>query len=141
MAKVFVVTTGGYSDYSITGVFTSSERAERYMATCSGDVEREFNPLEEYELDDGIAEIDRGLKLFGVEMNKRGDVIKVMLGGYPSIVTAQVSWMKISWDGGRRIDLPTDEHTARMWVWADDQQHAIKVANERRILSLASPDS
>lgn len=45
--KVYVVTRGEYSDYCISAIFSTHEKAEEYMGGFPG----EFNEIEEYELD------------------------------------------------------------------------------------------
>jgi hypothetical protein len=133
-----MVSSGDYSDYSVSGVFTSRERAEKWMDACGG---KNFNDIKEMPLDEGLDEIERGLKLFGVEITKSGDILKLTVGGFPSIVGPIVSWSSWYYDFGggglKRIDYPEDQHRATVWVWADDEKHAVKVANERRIAALA----
>lgn len=46
MAKIFIVTSGEYSDYHIDAVFSTREKAEEYADICGPDYE-----IEEYEVD------------------------------------------------------------------------------------------
>jgi hypothetical protein len=48
--KVYVITSGEYSDYSIDRVFLDKEKAERYVKLSQG--EYDSTRLEEYETDD-----------------------------------------------------------------------------------------
>ena len=54
--RVYVVTTGSYSDYSIKGIFSTRKRAQRYIDRCleNSDVVyyTEFNDIEEWTLDE-----------------------------------------------------------------------------------------
>lgn len=51
MAKVYVVTSGVYSDYRINCVFATREAAEKYCATW--EYKYDEPRIEEYELEDG----------------------------------------------------------------------------------------
>jgi hypothetical protein len=48
--KVYVVTTGSYSDYGIDKVFTNKEKAEEYAEWLE-----DSNDVEEYETDDNVS--------------------------------------------------------------------------------------
>lgn len=50
MAKVYVVTSGDYSDYCIDSIFSNREAAEKRCATWNG---YDDPNIEEYELEDG----------------------------------------------------------------------------------------
>ena len=59
--KVYVVNTGCYSDWSIRGIFSTRENAEKYMANCraAGDEcwhKDDFNEIAVYSLDGGLEE-------------------------------------------------------------------------------------
>ena len=60
MAKVFIVTSGEYSDYGINAVFSTRELAEQYLDTKDDDY-----GIEEYDLDEPIV---KDVKLFGVKI-------------------------------------------------------------------------
>lgn len=53
MAKVYIVTSGDYSDYSIDSVFSSREAAEKRCAVWRQEELRDEPIIEEYELEDG----------------------------------------------------------------------------------------
>lgn len=53
MAKVYIVTCGEYSDYSIHSVFSSREAAEKCCATWEQGGLWDAPRIEEYELEDG----------------------------------------------------------------------------------------
>lgn len=139
MSEVYIVSSGDYSNYSVRGVFSSMEKAERWMKTCGGS----FNEVEEMELDEGYSEIDRGLALFSVRICKSGDVISVGSGGYPSLVKPIDCWTarETFYEGfkNREVIYEPKDHRATVYVWATDKAHAVKVANEKRIQALADP--
>ena len=77
MAKVYVVTSGDYSDYCIDGIFSNREAAEKRCATWDG---CDDPNIEEYELEDGtnnvIDQVYRGLN-FGMSYRSYDDNISV----------------------------------------------------------------
>ena len=57
--KVFVVTSGCYSDYSIRGIFSSKPNAEKYKLNCGAASDcywTDLNDIYEYDLDSGLRE-------------------------------------------------------------------------------------
>ena len=75
MAKVYMVSEGNYSDYSVEGIFSTRERAELYIRGMKQDAEySDFNDIDEIELDERIAPFELGLAPFRVFMRKNGDV-------------------------------------------------------------------
>lgn len=52
MKKVYVVTTGEYSDYSIEKIFSTREKAQEYINIVSVLGKEDFNDIQEWELDD-----------------------------------------------------------------------------------------
>lgn len=80
--KVYVVTTGEYSDYTIRGIFSTKEGAEKAIAAmevyppayCSS-----VNPIEEYELDE-YKPFEKSLTLY--YNPKSGDVTHVYYDDY-----------------------------------------------------------
>lgn len=53
--KVFMVTSGEYSDYRVDGIFSTTEKAEEYMARVrSVQTYKEFNGIDVIELDEGL---------------------------------------------------------------------------------------
>jgi hypothetical protein len=134
MSKIYVVSSGCYSDYSISGVFSTKEKSEQWARACGHDItDKEYGGgrIEEYELDEGLIEIDRGLLPFRVDIQKNGDVLEVTQHGFPSIIEPIASWS--TYDGFNGARPPRQN----VYVWARDRDHAIKVANERRIDALA----
>lgn len=134
---IYVVTVGSYSDYRIAGVFSTKELAELFaVAINDGEVE-------EYELDPTGPEIRAGMKYFEVEMYRDGssnvndvhpeygelqDIIGLKTGYSVSSVYEDVNTYKIS----HYVFCMT------AYVVARDEQHAAKIANERRTQSIAS---
>lgn len=80
MSKVYVVTSGSYSDYHIDAIFSTKEQAEIYQAVHSMDYETDsfFSDyanygIEEYEVDEPQIEV-KGTIHYGIRIvftNKR----------------------------------------------------------------------
>ena len=70
--KVYVVTSGEYSDYSIDAVFIDEEKAKLYCAIH----ERDYPIIEKFDTDDVKIESDNIVKrLWEVDMYENGTVI------------------------------------------------------------------
>lgn len=57
--KIYVVTTGSYSDYSINSLFLDKEKALKYIELLSQIQYSDVNDLEEFETSDDIVEFSR----------------------------------------------------------------------------------
>lgn len=124
--SVFLVTTGEYSDYRVTGVFSTRENAATFMEASGG--KANFNDVEEYDLDAAVSLIQSGLRSFLVYMLRdSGDKATVSAVRASEIGTDRdTGWVyeRLSnWSGP----------VFRVGVWARDEQHAVKIANEKRV--------
>lgn len=71
--KVYVVTSGEYSDYGINAVFIDEEQAKLYCATY----ERDYPTIEEFDTDDHKIKSDNVVKrLWEVDMYENGTPIR-----------------------------------------------------------------
>lgn len=116
MSKSFVVTRGEYSDYSIMGVYTTREIADEAARLFAGHVE-------EYETD-VLPEHPPGKLFFWVFMSKSGDSKKVSNQG-----------VDCAWNGQEAS--PSSNDWMFFQLWADDEEQAVKVANEQRAIAIA----
>lgn len=110
--KIYLVTEGEYSDYHIIGAFSTKEKAQSFIKLFG---DRYGMYLEDYEIDKYEKQIADGLKYYIVHMKFNGDV------EYISVESNLESSDKI-WSDNIQV-----------CVWAKDEKHAIKIANERRI--------
>lgn len=124
---VYLASSGSYSEYGVRGVFSSKENAEKFMAALPGD---DWNDVENFTLDAGVSQSDAGLLSLRVAMDAAtGDGAWVERDSCPS--------GKV--DPGRFYAA----HRGRpvrafvVSVWARDEEHAVKIANERREMLLA----
>lgn len=123
MTTVYIVTQGQYSDLSIEAVFTSKEKAQAFI-----DNEGDMNEwIEEFELDKKLRPLSTILTPC---MEKNGDVrIVLKRRGKPDDVT--LTRFGIDYYNKKNHYLICD-------VVTDDEERAIKVANERRTMLIAN---
>ena len=118
MDKVYIVTTGSYSDYHIEAVFSKKELADEYCKRAGSSYD-----IEEWQLDEPIPDV-----CFLVEMSKSGEVFSVekTIDDTPGIICFFPPGLGQTWD----------DHI--LWVVkTDDVARAIKVVNEKRFQILA----
>lgn len=127
MSKVYVVTKGSYSDYRIVSVFSSQELADLFMQTYPPNSSSydNYNDVEEYELDVFEEQIRAGTKSWFVRMYQDGTVDHVQEESPPENPGSVV------WNSPRGLFI-------NVTTWADDGQHAIKIANEHRSALIAA---
>jgi len=129
--KIFIVTSGAYSDYHINAVFSTKENAEKYNKLyANGD----FEDIEEFEVDDEMALINRirdeKITIYLVCMDRDGN-IKETIKESPSI-----SLVEELLTGKQKPVLYAD--CMDMCVIAKDEKHAIKIVNEKRTQMIAN---
>ena len=130
MEKVYVVTDGEYSDFHIEAIFSTREKAEAFLNSRKKNVYDDW-ALHEYPLDypDFIAnKIANGYKLFKVVMDRGGNTISIGEGN----ITSLENEFQDGFGWGSKIG----EFSTT--VFAHDEQHAVKIANERRVQLIAS---
>jgi hypothetical protein len=126
MDKVYIITYGIYSDYSICAVFSTRYKAEEYIQQ-HGNTFR----IEEHLLDEEV---------------KQSEIWSVEIGMLSHKIN-QCESCSDSWSAERvdkfRIFEPVfriSEWTAKMFLRADSMDRAIKVANERVAQIVANKD-
>jgi hypothetical protein len=128
--KVYIVSTGEYSDWSIQGIFSTREKAEEFMRVVpAGGYDNEYNDIQEHELDPIIPH--------GKEHK------------YPyEIVFFSPNWELCfySWDGEGEVYLKSEifrDYADRQYrritvrVWARDHAQALKIASDKKAEYLA----
>lgn len=123
--KVYIVTSGSYSEYRMEAVYSTREAAEQHVAllnapeTCIVD-----NPtIEEYEVDEFADHVAQGFLLWHVRMGRDGS-------GFAHL-TSELDRL-----GQHSFDFPPRPQMEYV-CWARDEQHAIKIANEHRAQLIA----
>lgn len=121
--KVYVVSDGRYSEYHICGVFSTPEKAavaKRLHASSNG--------VETWELD-ALPDHPEGMFGFMVYMDAEGNSdVRACSSDYLNSknVPGLYAWRP---RGPKRVEFT---------VWARDEQHAVKIANERRVQLIES---
>ena len=114
--KVWIVTTGCYSGYSVRAV-CSSLKAAMSVAEMHNDA----NTPEEVVLDQWVEQAAKGKKLY-------------LCWCYRETADIDPSWFPPSYE---TPDLETkDGRHLRLYVWAHDEESATKIANEKRSMWL-----
>jgi hypothetical protein len=113
MTIVYLVTSGEYSDYRVDGVYSTKELAEKAKIAL-GDVD-----IETYVLDEFADHLNQGLSLWQVEISKCDN------GESRTWKTSRPT----TWIGFKSLNLA---------IWAKDEQHALKIASEKRAIYLAT---
>lgn len=120
MKKIYIVTSGSYSDYGINAVFDSIELAQEYINFYHCDNKNDYN-IEVY------------------EVNKNCDYLKE--GKKPFIVTFDLeSCIKIKQTNPESVihgDFIIYGQIITIYVWATDEEHAIKSAADLKTRGLA----
>ena len=132
--KVYIVTAGEYSDYHIEAVFTSKERAEAFAAL---DDDR---GVDEEETDPVGWEGPPGLLPFKVYMKEDGSLSKDCCGRDRCSKVAPRKG-KLAADHFYRDYFDSKGGYPMLLVsstWARDEQHAVKIVNERRVQHIAN---
>ena len=127
--KVFVLTTGSYSDYGIHSIYSEEELAKTELEKNNKLIEEgfsgeEFNDIEEFELNVVSLEPRKG---FWVRMDEQGNTIMI----YKKIITS---------DTDKEITLYGYNGSLCMqgYIVADTQIEAVKIMNEKRFMAVAT---
>ena len=117
--QVFVVSDGEYSSYCILGIYSTRELAEH-----AKDLFCANNEIETWELD-ALPAYPEGMRQFAVLMDESGD-------------TRRVRRLGVHLDYGEWTTAASVSPLVEFYVWAQDEAHAVKIANERRTRLLAT---
>lgn len=145
MTTVFVVTSGSYSDYRINGLYSTREKAEEAIARSSRSSDYD---IEEYTLDPPNADFKEGWDMYsvvlwtsmtsGVDSKTRCSKVHKDLGGFYSYVSPESPHYFEMWGEWTRNASRLTGYRFGCYVYADSEERAIKVANERRIMAVAN---
>lgn len=159
MTKMWMIEQGSYSDYSVYGPFTTREKAVEYYRLVSYQVVEEppEDEIVEWEVDPDFDGRPAGHYLYVVNMKENGDTVHVSVisahsASYAKDSPVEYSVVRKNADGtvvqttlnppygGRPYKINVRDQVPVMlyYMWATDEKHAIKIANERRIAQLAA---
>lgn len=139
MKKVYVVTSGSYSDYSIEAIFSTREKAGEFMKTFP---DSEYNGIEDYGIDiDAVDKVRHGYALYKITMLKNGEIYDRRYQQGISIIENSLS---NAMQGGNSHLLNYSDDNRNIIVlfvsvcWAKNEKHAVKIANEKRVQMIES---
>lgn len=128
--KIYIVTSGEYSNYGINAVFSTKENAEKYIDILysSDNVE-----IEEWDVDEDMTLINKirngEFTIYMVSMFKNGNIEEIK-----KEEPVTIYWVKAALTGEYNL---WTENRLGMWVIAKDEKHAIKIVNEKRVQLIA----
>lgn len=121
--EAYIVTTGYYSDYRIVGVFDDRKLAEEFVSQTSD------ARIEAHTLNPFTEQVRDGSKPYQVQMRRDGYAVNIYCKtDNPGDWTSTPDFYFI-WDSAGAFAIQ---------VFARDEQHAIKIANETRTMILAN---
>lgn len=134
--KVYAVSAGCYSDYSIRAVFSTEAKAKAFEAEfqSSHAYYRDDTRIEEWRIDEEVLP-SPDAKRISVSLDEKGNTLKVD-------VADEVQW----WNWRRPPNPKRYPCTAGQViefygsVWARDVDHAVKMARDARAASVAAGD-
>lgn len=127
---VWVIEQGEYSDYSVRGVFSSKENAERVAVLYKRDW-GDAPEVNEWVLDPAVEETLQGLVKWNVTLRRDGTVERCEQSTYYGNLNESVNlWERTKAPAYR--DKPDVEDALMAEVWAKGSEHAVKIVNERR---------
>ena len=124
---IYVVTEGDYSNYHICAVFDDKELAELYLSHFGGEIEEwELNPLQK--------QLRQGRVVWHVQMNQEGGTSYFGVHATERDVPETDKMVPV-----RMSSLPDYRYAWHLEIecYAENKQHAIKIANERRTQIIA----
>lgn len=133
MTTIYVIEKGCYSDYRVEGVFSTRANAERVLALINHDADSEQATIAEWHLDPGLKELKAGLSPFHINMDINGNTEQCYKSDGHKAHGLYV-WERTkapAWLGKSIADAVSGT------VWAKDEKHAIKIANEYRAQAIA----
>jgi len=126
---IYAVTDGDYSDYRIVAVFEDEREAEAFREW------NKHNMVEKFPLNPELPAMRPGYNLYRLEMRRDGDTNYVMLDRSPASTEHKTNLELYI----RHGTLPWRFSPSSILgaVVARDEQHAVKIANEKRAQLIA----
>lgn len=140
MKTIWVVEQGEYSDYRVVGIFTTKCNAQKVMdALNNGTDEGDYGraTIDEWGLDPSVAELNQGMSIFVVRMRKDGFTEESYAQELSFFTLGRVGariWRRSQIQLAGYAGMPD---VLEAFVWATDEKHAVKIANEKRIEFIA----
>ena len=116
---IFLITSGSYSDYQFHAAFTDKELAEKYVKSFG--LSNNFS-IERCKLNPHTKEVNENYKPYEIKMTKKGKCLRVAITDDCSYFDNRFTY---------------DNHLV-LSLFAKDETHAIKIANEKRAQLIAA---
>lgn len=136
--QVWAIEQGQYSSYHIVGVYSSKKNAQLVADLLNADDPWGKATVVAWTLDPLIEKLNAGLTRFEVIMRRDGTTENV----YPRDIDACALdgdayriWHRSTAPAYRGVDI---EDALQATVWAKDEEHAVKIVNERRTQMIAT---
>lgn len=129
MNKVFVVTSGEYSDYGIDAIFSTRELAKAFIDMFDKNEWKDFN-IEEWDINPNETHLKQNRKPYFLRINKVGDVKDLEVADSAYGFKQDISFADISYT--------VNDEWMNVRCFANDNAHAVKIAGEKRAQILAS---
>jgi len=126
MTSIWGVSSGSYSDYSVEALFSSEEKAQKFLDEYS-----KFEPDARLEAFDYDPEPPVAIEVIVVHIDMEGNVLRV----------SGPRWVREGAVGFVGYGLADVWRGPRVLIWVvptTDKERAIKVANEKRAIILAN---
>jgi hypothetical protein len=124
MTTVYAVARGEYSDYRIVAIYSTRALAEAVVAEINGsDNAYDKADIEVFALDEAKSEIEQGYHHYFVRLSEGGDFQECRRDPPSGFIDTLV---------GRDIHKGYYTH-----CWAEHDEHAIKIAKDRRAQAVA----
>lgn len=127
MKKIYIVTFGEYSEYTIEACFDKKKLAKKYIKGYP-----HYNKIEEHPLNPDIYKVKH--KMFFVIMDKKGKVRHCEIC-YDRKISCKLDYMSIQIPGS---SVPIGDAQLMVVCDAKDKTHAIKITNEKRVQLIAN---
>jgi hypothetical protein len=128
--SVWAVEEGHYSNYHIVGLFSTRKKAQM---VCDADAHGEDARVKEYELDPYLDKLHAGLRPFTITMAAMGDTENVFAASLDDSDSLYV----VRRTGTEFMRMQYGCDVVSGTVWAKDEEHAAKIANEFRVRMIA----
>lgn len=135
---VWAVEQGDYSDYRVVGVFSSSANAQFIADTINGDDTYYKATVTRWPIDPAVDELRAGQRQYRILMLRDGTVESCeaqSMSSYDIIGTIHL-WHRT--EALAYANKPNVQDCLDCTVWAKDEKHAIKIANEHRAQFIAA---
>lgn len=128
--KVWVVEEGSYSNYHVVGVFSCRKNAKLIASKING------STIASRTLDPCVKELNEGLNSYFVWMKRDGEVERCER--IDDVSGCDLEGKTYLWKRSKAPAYKGKNDVLNSTVWARDEQHAIKIVNEKRAQMIAN---